>query len=274
MSTETPAPAASENTPALLQVAGLTKRFGGLVAVNQVDMAVAPGEVRGLIGPNGSGKSTLLNLISGLYTVTAGSIHLAERDITRLAAAQRTRLGVARTFQNIRLFSKLTVLDNVAAACYCRSRAGLVQVLLRTPAMRAEEREIQRQAMAALERVGVAGRAGDLPGDLPYGQRRLVEIARALATQPRVLLLDEPAAGLNPNEKKQLLDLIRRLNQDLGLTIVLVEHDMHVIMNICHRISVLNFGAKIGEGTAAEVRRHPAVIEAYLGRGDDRAAGA
>jgi branched-chain amino acid transport system ATP-binding protein len=257
----------------VLEVDQLSRAFGGLMAVDRVDTAVAAGEIRGLIGPNGSGKSTLLNVVSGIYGATGGHIRLAGEDITRASAPARTRRGVARTFQNIRLFARLTVLENVAAACYCRSRAGLLAVLLRTPRMRAEEREIQQRARDALELVGLSGRADVHPGDLPYGQRRLVEIARALATEPRVLLLDEPAAGLTPAEKEQLLALIRRLNEERGLTLVLVEHDMHVIMNICDRITVLNFGAKIGEGTADEVRQNPAVIEAYLGRGQHHAEG-
>jgi branched-chain amino acid transport system ATP-binding protein len=261
------------DTPAVLEVERLTRAFGGLVAVNRVDMAVASGEIRGLIGPNGSGKSTLLNLVSGIYGVTGGHIRLEGQEITRASAPARTKRGVARTFQNIRLFGRLTVLENVAAACYCRSRAGLIPILLRTPRMRAEEREIQQRARDALDLVGLSDRAEAYPGDLPYGQRRLVEIARALATEPRVLLLDEPAAGLTQAEKEQLLVLIRRLNEEHTLTLVLVEHDMHVIMNICHRVTVLNFGAKIGEGTADEVRQNPAVIEAYLGRGKDHAAG-
>lgn len=264
----------SADTAPILQVSELTRTFGGLVAVDRVDMSVPAGEIRGLIGPNGSGKSTLLNLVSGVYTVTSGRITLEGGDITRASAPARTRSGVARTFQNIRLFGRMTVLDNVAAAGYCRSRAGLTEIVLRTPRMRTEERELQQRARDALELVGVLDRADAYPGDLPYGQRRLVEIARALMTEPKVLLLDEPAAGLTPGEKAQLLTLIRRLNDEHDLTLVLVEHDMTVIMNVCDRITVLNFGAKIGEGTAAEVRQNQAVIEAYLGRGDDDAGGA
>lgn len=263
----------STDTAQLLEITQLTRRFGGLVAVDHVDMSVGSGEIRGLIGPNGSGKSTLLNLVSGVYTVSSGQIRLSGQDITRSSASGRARNGVARTFQNIRLFGRMSVLDNVAAAGYCRSRAGLAQIVLRTPRMRAEERDIQRRARDALELVGVLDRAEAYPDDLPYGQRRLVEIARALVTQPAVLLLDEPAAGLTPGEKERLLEVIRNLNVDRGLTLLLVEHDMNLIMNVCHRISVLNFGAKIGEGSAQEVRRNPAVIEAYLGRGDDHARG-
>lgn len=258
----------------LLETTQLTRSFGGLVAVDHVDMEVARGEIRGLIGPNGSGKSTLLNLVSGIYTVSSGTIRLAGHDITNARASGRTRSGVARTFQNIRLFGKMTVRDNVAAAGYCRSRAGLARVLLRTPGMRSEERDIQRRAHEVLELTGVLDRADDYPDDLPYGQRRLVEIARALVTEPSVLLLDEPAAGLNPGEKLRLLEVIRALNTERGLTLLLVEHDMKVIMGVCDRITVLNFGAKIGEGTAEDVRRNPAVVEAYLGKDDDHAGGA
>lgn len=259
---------------ALLETTQLTRSFGGLVAVDHVDMEVIRGEIRGLIGPNGSGKSTLLNLVSGIYAVSSGTIRLAGEDITATRASRRTQSGVARTFQNIRLFGKMTVRDNVAAAAYCRSRAGLTQIMLRTPRMRAEERDIQRRTHEALELTGVLHRADDHPDDLPYGERRLVEIARALMTEPSVLLLDEPAAGLNPAEKTQLLEVIRTLNTERGLTLLLVEHDMGVIMGICDHITVLNFGAKIGEGTAEQVRRNPVVVEAYLGRDDDHAAGA
>jgi len=255
----------------LLELTELTRNFGGLVAVNRVDMNIEAGEIRGLIGPNGSGKSTLLNLVSGVYSVTSGTIRLAENDVTRLRAAERTRSGIARTFQNIRLFKNMTVFDNVAAAGYCRSHAGLWRIALRTPGMRAEERTIRQHASDALELVGLEERRDDFPDDLPYGQRRLVEIARALVTEPKLLLLDEPAAGLTATEKAQLLDVIRELNSGRGITLILVEHDMKVIMDICDRITVLNFGAKIGEGTAREVRRNPDVIEAYLGRDDDDA---
>lgn len=251
-------------TPALA-LRGLTKVFGGLVAVDGLDMAVQPDAVHGLIGPNGSGKSTTLNLISGLVRPTRGQVLLEGRDVTGIDAAARVRLGIARTFQNTRLFRHLTVLENVAAATYPRTRSGLLAVLARTPAMRAEEEAARRRSLDMLDLVGLAGRASDLPGDLPYGQQRLVEIARALASGPRVLLLDEPAAGMNPTEKQDLLVLIRRLNRELGLTIVLVEHDMGLVMQACDRITVLNFGARVAEGTAHEVRRHPEVVRAYLG---------
>lgn len=252
----------------VLTVKGLSKRFGGLVAVDSLDLAVAQGEVHGLIGPNGSGKSTTLNLISGLYTPTRGQIILGDRDVTAESAARRNWLGLARTFQNTRLFKRLTVLENVMVGGTSRSRAGLVGVLLRTRAMRAEEVELRRTALETLDLVGLAGHAHRLPGELPYGQQRLVEVARALAGKPRLLLLDEPAAGMNPREKEELLGLVQRLNQQLGLPILLVEHDMDLVMNACHRVSVLNFGAQIAVGTPDQIREDPAVIAAYLGKGD------
>lgn len=252
---------------AVLELMGLTKAFGGLLAVDDLDLTLETGAIRGLIGPNGSGKSTTLNLISGLYQETRGRISLDGKDIHGLGTSKRTAAGLARTFQSIRLFRRLSVLDNVLVARYCRTHAGLVAVTLRTPAARKEEREARARALEALDTVGLRHRAAELPGSLPYGQQRLVEIARALATDPRVLLLDEPAAGMNATEKVELLHLIRRLNSDRGLSILLVEHDMDLVMRACTRISVLNFGSCIAEGTAAEVRCHPDVVEAYLGKG-------
>jgi branched-chain amino acid transport system ATP-binding protein len=248
-----------------LELKGITKLFGGLAAVSSLDFTVARGEIHGLIGPNGSGKSTTLNLISGQYIPTSGQILLGDRDISRVPPAERTVMGIARTFQNIRLFRRLTVLDNVMVSRYCRTRSGILPVFLRLRSERREEAQAREAALEALRVVDMQTRAEALPGDLPYGQQRLVEIARALATDPQVLLLDEPAAGMNPTEKRELRMLIARLNQDHHLTILLVEHDMDLVMTACGRLTVLNFGAKIGEGTADEVRANPDVIEAYLG---------
>lgn len=248
-----------------LELKGVTKVFGGLAAVSSLDLVIREREIHGLIGPNGSGKSTTLNLISGQYIPTTGLILFEDRDISHVPPAERTIMGIARTFQNVRLFRRLSVLDNVLVSRYCRTRSGLLSVFLRLPRERREEAQAREYAMEALKVVGMEQRAHLLPGDLPYGQQRLVEIARALATEPRVLLLDEPAAGMNPTEKHELLDLIGRLVEEQGLTILLVEHDMELVMAVCAQVTALNFGAKIGEGTADEIRANPEVVKAYLG---------
>lgn len=249
-----------------LELRAVSKLFGGLAAVSSLDLSVEEGEIHGLIGPNGSGKSTTLNLVSGQYIATSGQILLGGKDITRVPPAERTAMGIARTFQNTRLFGRLSILDNVLVSRYCRTKSGLLSVFLHLPSERREEKGAREEALEALRVVGMEDRVKALPGDLPYGQQRLVEIARALATGPRILLLDEPAAGMNPTEKRELRGLIRRLNGEHGLTILLVEHDMDLVMTACGRMTVLNFGAKIGDGTADQVRCNPEVIEAYLGR--------
>lgn len=256
---------------ALLATRSLTIAFGGLVAVNGVDLSVEKGEIRGIIGPNGSGKTTLLNLISGIYPPTNGQILMNGRSVGGSSPAILVRQGISRTFQNIRLFPRLTVLDNAKVAQYCRTRAGLAGTFLHTRSTVAEERRIEKQAMDALEFVGLADRADDLPGDLPYGQQRLVEVARALAAEPLLLLLDEPAAGMSLAEKQRLLRLVRTINREMGITIIVIDHDMRIISGLCHQVTVLNFGQVIAEGTPREVRDNPAVIDAYLGRSRVRA---
>jgi branched-chain amino acid transport system ATP-binding protein len=251
---------------ALLEIGGLTRRFGGLVAVRDVAMEVALGSVHGLIGPNGAGKTTLLNLISGHIPSSSGRIGFAGGDITRWSVDRRARAGIRRTFQNLKLFRDMTVLENVMVGMHGETHCEIWRALFRTRVQQAEEAAIAERAREALDFVGLLNLADTRADDLPYGSQRLVEIARATVARPKLLLLDEPAAGLNGVESRRLVDLIKAIRAG-GTTILLVEHHMDVVMPSCDCITVLNYGQRLANGTPAEIRAHPEVIKAYLGGG-------
>jgi branched-chain amino acid transport system ATP-binding protein len=260
---------AAERNGRVLEAEAVSKVFGGLVAVDNVSFAIPPESIVSIIGPNGAGKTTFFNMLTGLYKPSSGLIAFMGRNITGVRPDKITAMGVARTFQNIRLFKTMSPLDNVMVGQHARMRAGLFGSVLRPPWVRKEEQRVREKAREELLYVGLSeSHIDDLSANLSYGDQRRVEIARALASDPKLLLLDEPTAGMNPQESAQLTDFMRKLRHDRGLAILLIEHDMRVVMDVSERITVLDHGEKIAEGDPQEIRANPRVVEAYLGKQD------
>jgi branched-chain amino acid transport system ATP-binding protein len=270
--TVTERPAASEqSSPHLLEVDEVTLKFGGVVALDAVSFSIDEGEILGLIGPNGAGKTTCFNVTTGIYKPTRGAVRFDGQEISDRKRYSITKLGIARTFQNIRLFGSMTALENVMIGADAHHSTGVLSALLRLPKHRREENEGHDVAIEWLRFMGLEDKVDEVANNLSYGDQRRLEIARALATNPKLLCLDEPAAGFNPAEKQSLMDLIRRI-RDRGFTILLIEHDMRLVMGVTDRLVVLEFGQKIAEGLPSEIRDNPAVIAAYLGVDDDAAS--
>jgi len=252
-----------------LKVDALTMRFGGLVAVEDFSLEMGATDLVGLIGPNGAGKTTIFNMITGMYVPSQGHVYLGKQEITGVRPANITQQGMARTFQNIRLFKDLTVLDNIRLAGHFRQKYGILSSIFHSPNFRAAEKELKKEALELLKIFKLEDKYMHLAKNLPYGEQRRLEIARALATKPKVLLLDEPAAGMNPNETKELTELIRWVRDHFQIAILLIEHDMSLVMDVCERIYVVDHGVEIAQGTPSEIQKNSKVIEAYLGTANE-----
>ena len=253
---------------AVLEINNLSKFFGGIRAVEDFSLSLDEGNVEAIIGPNGAGKTTIFNLITGIYTPTNGEIFMNGKSLVGLQTFQRIQTGISRTFQNIRLFPDNSLLENVATACHLRAKYNVLEGLFPTPRRTREEKEINQHATWLLEMVGLADRAGEKARNLPYGHQRRLEIVRALALEPKLLLLDEPAAGMNPDETRNLMDFIHEIKENFNLTILLIEHHMEVVMGLCDQIVVIDFGKTIARGTPEEIQGNQTVIDAYLGMGE------